>query len=636
MAVGDFTLDGKAYLLARKDQMQRGARRWQEQAVGASIAQQTPSETRYGNQSPMIESPMVFGTTYRGYGDAQVMSEGRYHYSVNVDARFPDAVLPGPLVTTLSVNGSANVNGFFEQNSMLFALAGRYVKAISGADVVTTAKDFGSGKAATDCGLYNGKAYVGMGYTEAFWERSSNANPTLGWTQATGLYMGQIAPFRDRLYASVTADSVKSVAASPTVAVNWTAAYSAGDPTQEITALAELGEILYIGKPNGLYALDADGLADMLTPELAPIVSAYNCENMAAWHGVLWVPHIRGLLAYQNLGGNGFRVTPATPGSWTTDACPVRGRVTALAGDNRWLYAAVLTSIGDTYIVAGREAFEGENGPIVWHPLAQLAGMECHAMHISGLWTNPRLFFGMGANVGYITLPRNGENPVQDTNSTYALSGSIYYPAHSWLAPTTPKVWKSIEIEGANLTSTRYVSVYYRIDGRGGWTLAGTARRTPRSLIPLGPSGVSGIYLEIRLDFTLPDSSHPLKVYSVVVRGAERPQTIRMITAHVRLADYQQQRGGRDRRTAEEVKADLEALAQSAEAVLLVDPLGHEQWVLVLAPILMTEAEQDGNSPPEWLATVQMAVFESEKDQAGEAPIAVYGTSRYDDGSVYA
>jgi hypothetical protein len=636
-STGDVLIDGKPYLLARREQLGRGGRAWQVETVGASIAQQTPTEVRYGNQPATIEAPMVFKTAHKGYGDAQVQTDGRYHYTVNMDARFPGMVIPGPAVTTLEVGGSAHVNGFFEMDGLLFCIAGRYCKAIEADNDVVLAKDFGAGKVATDCAVYNGTAYVGMGYSEAFWKRTSNATPTNGWGQASGLYMGHITPFTDRLWASVTASTVKSTAADPTVASNWTAAYSVGDPAREITSLAELGDLLYIGKQNGLFTLGSDGIAHMATPELRSVVSGNNCVNVTPWHGSLWCPHVRGLLNYRSLGEQGFAVTPATPGSWVTDDNPVRGRVTALAGDNRWLYAALLTPDGDTYILAGREAFEGEQGPLVWHPLAMLDDVECRAMHISGLWTNPRLFFGMDEDCGYIILPRNGENPTQDTSCAYATSGSIYYPAHSWYAPTTPKLFKSVEIQSRNLATTRYVDVYYRVDDSLAWTLAGRAQHSPRAVVSLGTTGVAGAALELRLDCVQSAGSAPLEILAVVVRGAERPQTIKVITATVRCADNLQLQNRRERRTGAEILRDLEALASANRAVQMVDPLGTKRWVIVLPPVGEQESEQDGASAPEMLAQVRMAVFESETTvSTGHEAVYDDNESTYDGDDVYA
>ncbi len=635
----DFTIEYqgqiRGYMLAREGQLGRGQRAWRVENVGASIAQRMPTEQRYGNQPAVIEAPMVFKTCHRGYGDDQVRSGGRYHYALNVDCRFPDLVLPGPKKHSLTLPNSAHhVSGFFEMDDMVFAIAGRRCFAMDADDVVTEAKDFGAGKEASACAVFRGtaskfstgaRAYVAMGHDEPIYERAPNADPTLGWSQAANVYAERLATSKDRLNGSPAPNLVYWVQNDPLLSADWTTAYPVGDSRHRITSLVEMG-VLYVGKENGLYIFDQDYQAVTVTPELEHVPNVWNCFNMIGWQGSLWVPHIRGLLNYQNMGANGFVVTPATPGSWTTDENPVRGRVTALAGDNRWLYAAVLNPDGNSYILAGRKAFEGEVGPIVWHPLVSLGAVECRALYLSGSYANPRLYYGAGYNAGYLILPRVGEDPIQDSNCRYETSGSLYYPAHSWFTPITVKVWKSIEIEGDYLTEARYVDVYYRIDG-GTWRYAGRADRSPRDVIAL-PHDTHGSRIELRLDYTMPSDTLPFRLRSVVVRGAERPQTVKVISATVRCCDNLPTYAGLERRSGAEILQDLESYAQAGEPVKLTDPLGNERWVLVLAPVGEQESAQYGDEPPEILATIQMATFEP-PDRPEQYETGAYGTDKY-------
>ena len=637
----DVKLAGHGFVLARSGQLGRGGRAWQETTVGASIARQSPSDMAFGNQESTIEIPAVFRGTHLGYGDADYRAEGRYRYSTNVDARFEEGVIPGPKVNNLTIGGSANVNGFFEQAGSLYCIAGQLCKKIAGDYTITTAKDFGAGKAATDAVVYNGVAYVGMGYAEAFWTRTANADPTLGWTQATALYMGKIARFSHALWASATASTIKKVTGDPTVAADWSYAYQVGDTEsgyRDITSMAELADLLYIGKSDGLYALGTPNQAQpstwqpvMLTPEVAAYASSLNCVNMRAWHGSMWVPHIRGLLNYRHLGGQGFGITPATPGTEVDSDNPVHGQITAMAGDNKWLYAALLTTDGDTYIMAGREAREGETqfGMLLWHPIAVIESKQVDVMHISGLWSNPHLFLGKGADAAYIVLPRFSSNPYHDSNSTYSLTGSIYYPAHFWAVPTTTKIWKSLELIGEDLTSARYVDVYYRVNA-GAWVSLGRANLSPRYVLAFPDKGVSGEKIEIRLDFTLPSATNPLMVKTVVLRGVERPRTIDLIQMTVRCADQMSLRQQRRQtnRTGADMLAELKALAISNEAVILEDLIGAKRYVLVLSAVRqLPETQQQGDLPREFLVQVNMVEFQAAETTAETGAWFVVGTS---------
>lgn len=623
-------------MLARTGQLGRGGRAWQEQPLGASIARSSPTEMLYGNQPPTVDIPMVWRTAHLGYGDEMQRGEGRYRYGVNVDARFPLQIIPGPHVTTLTISGSANVNGFFEQGGNLFVIAGRYCKKIAADDTVTLEQDFGEGNAATDCAVYDGTAYVGLGYSTPFWKRSAAG----AWSQASGLYMGHLAAFKDRMWASVAAAQVSAVSADPTVAANWGYIVKVGDPSVPITSMTEQGDLLHIGKEDGLYALGESGVAKQITPELRAWRNEANCVGMRGWHGTLWVPHVRGCLNYKNLGSSGFLVTPTTPGDDLDPENPVRGQVTALAGDNKWLYVALYTPDGDTYILAGRTAYGDEQayGMMLWHPWVKLASTKVDAMHISGLWTNPRLFLGTGVNVGYIILPRSGDNPLNDTACRYQTSGSIYFPAHSWGTPTTTKLWNQIEIMGEGLNLARYVEVYYRVDG-GAWVYAGKATLPTRHVIGLADEGVSGQKIEVRLDYTVPNNQAYLLIRSVVVRGVERPKMVKLYTVVIRAADNLALRGsmGTCSRTGAQIVEEVEALALAARAVVLKDPVGTEKWVMVQsATPTLAESAAESDLPREMLVTLRMTEFEADESELGEVEYMVWGEFKWGDGSVWA
>lgn len=621
-------LDGKGYVLARQEELGEGGRAWSVQAVGASIARQTPSEQQFGNQPATIEIPMVWRTGHRGYGDDEQRLEGRYHYAINADCRFPEQIIPGPLVTNVTIAGSANVKGFFEQGSALYCIAGRYCKKIDSEYAVTTSKDFGSGKAATDCKVANGTVMVGMGYSEAFWKHT-----TATWTQASSLYMGQITPFRHSIYASTSGHEIKSFDAlvDPATAANWSAAHDVGEPGQAISDMTELADLLYVGKADGLYSFNSWGMSVLLTPELRSVVDSANCAGMYAWHGSLWVPHSRGLLEYRQMGDQGFLVRSATPGADVDADNPVRGQVTALVGDNRWLYAALYSVDGDTYILAGREPYEDEQGlgRLIWHPIIKVASTKCEALHLSGLWTNPHLWMGLGVQAGYVKLPRDVDNPINDSNATYATACNVYFPSHSWGSPTTKKVWKSIELQAEKVTSARYVNVYYRVDD-GGWTLAGKVSAPSRHILALPDRGVSGSKIEIRLDFVLPSTGNPLVVKALVVRGLERPNTMELITAAIRCADGLVLRGHRkSTRSGADMLTELKELSENDEAVILEDIVGLRRRVVVLPGIEEREVEQEGELPREVVAMVRMADFEIEETPPVSGAVGVYGTGLY-------
>ncbi len=634
----DIVLNDKGYMLARREQLGEGGRAWQVETRGSSIVAQTQTELRYGNQPAIIEAPMVWRTAHLGYGDSQQLAEGRYHYATGLDARVPEQIISGPEITELTVSGGAETVKFVEQGSKLFVISGRYCKEIGSDDVVTSDKDFGDGNYATDAVVFKGNIYVAFG-TEAgdaaVWKRDSAG----AWTQSgDSVKCEYFTVLNEKLWGSHSDNTIKSVTNDPLASADWSAAYTIGDSGAAITGLCASADVVYIGKEDGLHALDADGAGKMLAPELRGIQDASNGRNVVAWHGSIWLPHLRGLIEYQDLGDNGFRVASAGPAKDADETNPIRGFITALVGDDRWLYAALLTSGGDTYILAGRES-QGGGERLIWHPLALMSSEECRAMHIAGLWTSPRLMLGRDNDAAYILLPRYGDNPLQDSLCRYSLTGSIYLPAHSWGAPTTAKIWKSVEIEAENLSAVRYIDVYVRIDG-GSWQEVGTANVSPRHTIAFPTSGMAGNKIEVRLDFTTSANTEPITLRSVVLRGAERPSLTDVITAVVRCADNLPRRDSkRCMRTGAEIKTELKNLASSAESVILVDKVGTRRRVLVLPPVEEAEIEEQGGrapkASPEELLTVRMAVFSVSPTASASISYGEYGTSTYGGGDAY-
>jgi len=638
----DILLDEKGYILARNARGV-GPRSWMEETLGASTTERTPTESRAGNLPATVLAPMVFRTGHRGYPQRKQIVEGRYYYAINMDARQPEQIIPGPQVTTLTIGGSANVNAIFEFDGVLMCLAGRYCKRVNADDSVSPECDFGAGKIAIDAEVFNDTLYVSLGFGAGDYIHKRTLADA--WTQDDDVQLGYMTVWKERLWAQksttlngvTTNNGVQNCSNDPFTAADWSSnGPIVGDPGTPVTSMGALGDMLYVGKYDGLHGVDASAIAPLLTPELRPARDEDNCRNMAAWHGRWFVPHLRGLLVYQDLGQQGFLITDSTPGREADENNPVHGQVTALAGDDHWLYAAIYNTVGDTYIMAGREAVgdEVQFGPMIWHPLAKLTNKKCQAMHVSGLWTNPRLLFGVGTDLGYIVLPRDGDNPVADSNCRYATSGSILFPAHAWNAPTTPKVWKEIKIESEDLSFARYLNVYYSLNG-GGWRSLGLVNVSPAHTLALPQGGEAGNDLRIRIDY-VGTAAKPFVIRSVIAVGAERPDTILAFTARIRCATKLPTRGGGIcPRTAQAIRGELQALSEYGYAVALIDPIGAEHWVLVQPDVQAQEAEQEGRLDRELVLTIRMTEFEATSTPTLTGEYAVYGTSKYGDGSIY-
>jgi hypothetical protein len=623
----DIYLNGKGYMLARAKQLGQGGRAWTSSAIGASVARLTTAEQAQSNQSPTIESAMVWRSFHAGYGDESQNVENRFHFSSGVDTRFVEKLLPGPLVTTITLTGAtANVSRILEFNGLLFVMAGNVIKRVASNNGLTTESGSaglfhaggGAGDLVVDAEIFNSQLLVSVGTAAGLWKRT-----TAGvWSQSADVKLGYMTALKDMLYGQMsctidgitTTNAVAKLMADPFTLADWSAGdwVRIGDPGGAITCMGSQGDLVYVGTSEGPYALDSSGIAPSLTPELRAYRSTANCKNMRSWHGRYLIPHLRGLLAYQDMGTSGFSVSSVGPGREAVLGNPIRGLITAMAGDDRWLYAALYNGV-DTYILAAREAAtaeEANNGALVWHPLAKIASVRCDAMHICGLFTNPRLYFGVGANLAYITLPRDADNPLQDANCRYALTGSIWLSRHSWGTPSTVKVWRDVQVKADNLSTTRPVQVLYSLDG-GPYVAGGAATESPSSVISLGEQGVMGHDLSLKLTYTLDATTNPIIIRSVTASAAERPRIIEQIQAVVRCADKMiLNQNVRERRTGAEIKADLKALADpTLGPIELIDRMGTYRYALVIPPVDERESQAEGEQEPEDLLTVHLAIW---------------------------
>jgi hypothetical protein len=613
----DIILDGQGYLLARPDQLGRGGRAWSSQISGSSTSQRTAAETPYGNQPPTVESPMVYNDASLGYGDSKFTVPGRFNYSHNIDSRFPGQLFLSPLINEISLDGTRSPTVFFEQNNDLYCIAGRYCKRIDADGSVHLEKDLGS--EATGACLWDGNVYVAMGLSVGIWKRSAAGV----WTQSSDVYRNYFAPFKDKLWSSDTNYTVSVCIDDPMQQSSWTAGYPVGDATYDITSLAELNDVLYIGKENGLYALVESGRYVQLMPELASSISALNCKGMIAWHGVFWVPHLRGLLSFQPQGANGNIVSSETPGQETQGDNEIRGRITVLTGDNHWMYAALETVSGHSYIMVAREKTGGDVGPgqLVWHPWIYVGSHDISAMFIHASTTNPRLYFGISSQAGYVDLPQWGNNPLNDPYCEYETSGYLVFSSHDMGAPGTPKLYKSIEVEADNVHASRYLRISYRTPNSiWKYPLEVSGREakvtTPlRTVLSLGTAGIEGTSIEVRVEFVGKSGKKSPVLKTLIVRGAERPRPLELITTQIRCFSAQAQRSNnsRERRSMGEMVSALEALASAGRAVWLQDVDGIEKQVVVLTPLEKSESNEEKGMSPEVICTVRMARFEAEE-----------------------
>ncbi len=356
-------------------------------------------------------------------------------------------------------------------------------------------------------------------------------------------------------------------------AATWAPGVRIGDSAQPVTNLLSLGDTPYAVTTDGLFRVGPSGEASLEEPWRRPAGprGPDNGRGAAVWRGALWLPLADGLSRFAP-----GTLAPVGPETLVDNDSPVRGRITACAGDAYFLYAALRSDQGITYLMC----YDAERG--AWHPLADLGGRECRYMWVSDLpGRNPRLHFGLDGDIGTIILPRHTANPLHDAQCRFAASGDLRLGRFHGSPAARRTAFLGLGLDGARLGPQAYVDAAYRLDGAGAYEPLGRFATASGQRVDFG-SAVAGASIDLRLRLTSQSDRETPVIRAVTLAYAARTGFRRVFDFHVRLADQLPLRdGGRDRKTARDIKRALMAAAASELPVVLATPDGEALEVLV-------------------------------------------------------
>ncbi len=356
-------------------------------------------------------------------------------------------------------------------------------------------------------------------------------------------------------------------------AATWTPGVPVGDPGQAVTDLLSLGDTPYLVKADGLFRLGTSGAAMLEEPWPRPAASGSEVRprGAAVWRGAFWLPLRDGL----------YRFRPGVfelvgPEMLPDNDSPVRGRITACAGDAYFLYAALRSEQGVTYLMC----HDAERG--AWHPLADLGQRECRHMWVSDVpGPNPRLYLGLDDDIGVVILPRHSANPLHDPRCRFASSGELRLSRFHGSPAARRTAFLGLVLDGARLGPQAFVDAAYRLGGAAAFEPLGRFATASGQRVDFG-SAVAGTSIDLRLRLTSQSDDATPVIRSVTLAYAARTGFRRVFDFRVRLADQLSLRdGGRDRRTAHDLKQALMAAAASELPVVLTTPDGEALEVLV-------------------------------------------------------
>ena len=272
-----------------------------------------------------------------------------------------------------------------------------------------------------------------------------------------------------------------------------------------------------------------------------------------------------------------------------------------------------------------------DDGSYVWHTMQRLpTASRIHRLHVDSMtlastsvpvpnrmWIATDGSGGDGGPLYYLPIPQSDGNPLGDTSAfsaNYCGSARIDMGAVDWGAPSTPKLYRCLDIWADNLASgAQWAKVYYTVDNEATRHLLGTSAKSPKDTLYFSSgegSFVTGQSIALSLEsFTASAAITP--VYrSLVLRGALMPNSVDQITAQIRIADNVVDRQSQRMRSAEAMVADLRGFASSASPLKLVDIAGATSWVTVQRAMPEQEQYQAGNEEPEMVKTISMTVLD--------------------------
>ena len=337
---------------------------------------------------------------------------------------------------------------------------------------------------------------------------------------------------------------------------------------------------LYVRKSDGVWLIGEDRIARRML-DFSAEESSTNLRSWAVINGYLVFPVRDRVLQW-----NGARVSDITPRK-INDEFPylTYGSFSAFVAVGDYLYCMGRTN--ETNADLDLLSFDG----VGWHRLLNIASD-----------------FPSGSGIGFIgyeavnnRLWYHVANVAGSTNTTYYVqfqdrSAFPYanFPTtgtHSLISSRIDvgfrRVQKSMDrlfIEGANLSSTVYLKVYFSLDG-GNWIHWSDVKETGVTELknPGGSYSREWNYMQIRVDFVTGSAAQTPILEGYSISFIMRPDTRKGYNFNVYAVTEYEHGSYQDDRTAQQIMDDLYAMRNSKSPVELYDIFGRSHMGYVTA-----------------------------------------------------
>jgi hypothetical protein len=218
------------------------------------------------------------------------------------------------------------------------------------------------------------------------------------------------------------ANKVSSCSTVPVIADNWGTEQEVGDTGADITALATLGRLLFVGKEDGVWSFDETGQAISEIPAIAAIRDPQNCIGMSEYNGYLLIPHKLGLIRWRP--GSSWGIVGAEQeGVYEGERSSGWGSVSGLAPYGKYCYQTVNDLYNGLGIVGSLQAPGGPRGSLTPH-MHQSFGSFVEDCAVVGLSSQPT-----SANIPDTWSDDNAVGTITWSNPSSAASTSAFASA---------------------------------------------------------------------------------------------------------------------------------------------------------------------------------------------------------------
>jgi hypothetical protein len=353
--------------------------------------------------------------------------------------------------------------------------------------------------------------------------------------------------------------------------------------TPTLGAISYAGN-LYVTRRDGIYTIGEDAIARIAVNYYQEAADV-NFKSMAMLAGFLMYPIRNRFIQW-----NGVRVNTLTPDRLSSDFPYVTyGTFNNFVATDDFLYLTARTS-EDPYN-EHLLCFDGTG----WHKLKDLATGPDESITAMGYESaNNRLWYHKsddGTNTTYyIQMQENSLYPYASFNTSG--SHGLYTSLMDMGFRRVKKSMPSLIIEAENLTSSRYISVYYQLDGEGDWILWNSVKTNGTTELTHPGSRFTREfnYVQFRFDFVTDSSEQSPILNGYTVRFLMRPDVMFGWNFNITAAsDGLTEMGVVEERTSADIVRELRELRDSKSPVEFIDVLGERNQVYLTA---LTETPQ--------------------------------------------